>query len=201
MSDMSWQEKEGTGGSQSFPNVRLKCEFDPNHPEFPCVYCEKHSLQNCYKVPSNSHQNPPGSIPSPPESTVGAPEFRLSEICAYYERMYQTATPRELLAHLQTHIEDQERKDAAEAAELQGRQAEAAMLAAYGPQTAMMVPSQPLPSYAYGATGYTQYQQPIQANIPPQIYIDPSLLIGQQTGQSYIQPAQYAPNGYYPTSS
>lgn len=124
-------------------------------------------------------------MPSPPSEPS---EFRLSDICLYYEQLYATATPEQIIAYLTKHVNDQQRRDAQEAQEQAIAQATAAaQQTQYGQN---VVPGQQ-PQYA----GYTtaspfvgQYQQGYGTDQSQQYaVVDPSLLQNQQTGTYYPQ--------------
>ena len=176
----------------------MKCEFDESNPQLPCVYCQKQGQHTCEKVysPSRQVQNNLNNIPSPPSEPS---EFRLSEICAYYEQLYSTATPDQIIAYLKKHVTDQQCRDAQDAQEqLNAQAAAAAQQTPYG-QSAMVVPGQQ-PQYGVYPTASPfvgQYQQGYGTDQSQQYaVVDPSLLQNQQTGTYYAQQQYPGYNSY-----
>ena len=146
------------------------------------------------KVFSRAQNN----IPSPMEINIPT-EFRLSEICDYYERLYPTSSHAEIIEHLRRHVQrvaEQEQEDMAAAAQQQQQQ----------PQ----YPPPPDAQYGYGgaqaqypAMGVNQYGQPTYAPDPTQQgfggVVDPNLLHTQQTQQMqsmYYPQQQQSWQGY-----
>ena len=175
----------------------MKCEFDESNPHLPCVYCQKHGLSlTCEKVysPSRQVQNNSNNVPSPASEPS---EFRLSEICAYYEQLHLNATQQEIIAYLTKHVNDQQRRDALEAQEATAQAAAAALQTPYG-QSAMVVPGQQ-PQYGVYTTASPfvgQYQQGYGTDQSQQYAVDPSLLQNQQTGTYYPQQQYPGYNSY-----
>jgi len=172
---------------QTLIDTPLKCEFDESNPHLPCVYCQKHGQHTCEKVfsPSRQAQGNLNNIPSPPSEPS---EFRLSEICAYYEQLYSSAAPEQIIAYLTKHVTDQQLRDAQEEQAI-AQSIAAAQQSPYG-QTAMVVPGQQPQDAGYFTAGPSvgQYQQGYGTGQSQQYaVVEPSLLQSQQSGTYYPQ--------------
>lgn len=139
----------------------------------------------------------PTNIPSPPDSTSGT-EFRLSEVCAYYEDLYPGATPTDLIGYLNTHIQGLARQEQ----EDQMAATAAAVAAAQQPQFAQPMGQEAQYGYQaqaqYAPAGVQQYgQQTYGADPMQQGYgaVDPNLLQTQQAPMYYPQTPQWGGYG------
>ena len=94
MRTMPFQEKKGT--IPVYTRL-IKCEYDQSRPDLPCTYCANHGLAaTCVKVQSA------GAIIASQSTNVQqtAPTTKVSEYAQYYEQLYPTATPQQILQYL-----------------------------------------------------------------------------------------------------
>jgi hypothetical protein len=74
----------------------MKCEYDQSRPDLPCTYCANHGLAaTCVKVQSAGAM---ASQPTNVQQTIST--TKVSEYAQYYEQLYPTATPQQILQYL-----------------------------------------------------------------------------------------------------
>lgn len=91
---MPQQKEESTSPFKSVDLI--KCDYDQSRPDLPCTYCANHGLAaTCIKVQSQgATANQPANVQTTSSTT------KVSEYATYYEGIYPTATPQQILGYL-----------------------------------------------------------------------------------------------------